>query len=89
MSAADQCSTCGQWVSSGSVICDRCIDGGRFHRSSFCGAGNCVEVFVSTAGALVRDSKKPGDSLWFTPGEWTAFLAGVRNSEFDLPGGAA
>lgn len=34
---------------------------------------------------MVRDSKNPGGAvLAFTTGEWRAFLAGVRNAEFDL-----
>jgi uncharacterized protein DUF397 len=33
----------------------------------------------------VRDSKdREGPALVFTPGEWRAFLDGVRASEFDL-----
>ena len=32
----------------------------------------------------VRDSKNPrGAVLNFTPGEWDAFIGGVRNGEFD------
>jgi len=34
---------------------------------------------------LVRDSKNPdGPVLEFTAAEWDAFLAGLRNGEFDL-----
>ena len=34
---------------------------------------------------LVRDARDPGGpALVFTPGEWDAFVAGVRNGEFDL-----
>jgi hypothetical protein len=46
---------------------------------------NCVEV-ASLPGGLVgvRDSKdRDGAVLRFTPGEWNAFLGGVRNGEFD------
>jgi uncharacterized protein DUF397 len=47
--------------------------------------GNCVEVASLSSGQVgVRDSKDPnGSILRFTPAEWTAFLAGVRNGEFD------
>ncbi|WP_433519999.1 DUF397 domain-containing protein [Nonomuraea sp. CA-143628] len=35
----------------------------------------------------VRDSKdRGGPLLTFTPGEWRAFLGGVKDGEFDQPG---
>ncbi|MGQ0778792.1 MAG: DUF397 domain-containing protein [Pseudonocardiales bacterium] len=45
----------------------------------------CVEVAdISDGGRAVRDSKDPaGPALRFTPGEWAAFTAGVRDGEFD------
>ena len=47
--------------------------------------GNCVEVASLPGGVVgVRDSKKAaGPILRLTPGEWRAFLGGVRNGEFD------
>jgi Domain of unknown function (DUF397) len=47
--------------------------------------GNCVEVASLAGGGIaVRDSKDTeGPVLRFTPGEWQAFLGGVRNGEFD------
>ncbi|MGH3344510.1 MAG: DUF397 domain-containing protein [Carbonactinosporaceae bacterium] len=34
----------------------------------------------------VRDPRKPeGPTLFFTPAEWKAFIAGVKDGEFDLP----
>ncbi len=47
--------------------------------------GNCVEVANLQGGGIgVRDSKDAeGLVLRFTPDEWTAFLGGVRNGEFD------
>jgi len=46
---------------------------------------NCVEVASLPGGGIgVRDSKNTeGPFLRFTPDEWTAFLGGVRNGEFD------
>jgi len=46
---------------------------------------NCVEVASLPGGGIgVRDSKDTeGPVLRFTPGEWHAFLGGVRNGEFD------
>lgn len=48
--------------------------------------GNCVEVAALSGGHVgVRDSKdRSGPVLTFTPGEWSAFVAGVRDGEFDL-----
>jgi Domain of unknown function (DUF397) len=46
--------------------------------------GQCVEVRDRGAAIDVRDSKNPGGAvLTFTPGEWAAFLDGVRGGEFD------
>jgi hypothetical protein len=46
---------------------------------------NCVEVAGLPDDEIgVRDSKDvEGPVLRFTPGEWDAFLGGVRNGEFD------
>ena len=46
---------------------------------------NCVEVAsLPDDGIGVRDSKDAeGVVLRFTPGEWDAFLGGVRNGESD------
>lgn len=47
--------------------------------------GNCVEVAHLPGGHIgVRDSKDPaGPVLQFTPDEWSAFIGGARNGEFD------
>lgn len=47
---------------------------------------NCVEVGGEFTGdILIRDSKDPdGPILRFTPDEWTAFIGGVKDGEFDL-----
>jgi hypothetical protein len=49
--------------------------------------GNCVEVAANLPGAVaMRDSKDPdGPALVFTPAEWDAFVAGVKDGEFDQP----
>lgn len=46
---------------------------------------SCVEVADLDGGyRAVRDSKdRDGPVLLFTPAEWTAFTAGVRDGEFD------
>jgi len=47
--------------------------------------GNCVEVASLPHGEVgVRNSRdSTGPVLRFTPGEWHAFIGGVRNGEFD------
>lgn len=60
-----------------------------FFKSSYSMTGNCVEVSLDTGDrAAVRDSKAQGRGpvLVFTAEEWAAFLAGVRDGEFDLAG---
>ncbi len=59
----------------------------EFRVSSYCNFGNCVEVGRSPEGAVVvRDTKDHGRGPVhrYTPDEWRAFIAGVRNGEFDL-----
>lgn len=59
-----------------------------WRKSSYSGGngGQCVEVATSLPGLIaVRDSKHPdGPKLIFTPAEWHAFLAGVRDGEFEV-----
>lgn len=49
------------------------------------GNGQCTEVAFHEDGALVRDSKdRGGPVLSFTRDEWAAFVAAVKDGEFDL-----
>ncbi len=50
--------------------------------------GGCVEVADHDGMILVRDTKDHGRGPVhrYTPGEWRAFVAGVRNGEFDPDG---
>jgi hypothetical protein len=67
-----------------------------WRKSSHSGAhGHCVEAAVTgrPAGAgggralSVRDSKDPdGPVLAFTPSQWEAFIAGIKNGEFGVTG---
>ncbi|MET8876087.1 DUF397 domain-containing protein [Nocardia sp. NPDC004604] len=62
------------------------LSGANWFKSSHSGGGQeCVEVAHLGGGMVgVRDSKNPtGPALVFTPGEWQAFTAGVRDGEFD------
>ena len=57
-----------------------------FRVSSFCSGGGCVEVGRLPGGTVtVRDAKDPerATALVFTQDEWAAFVAGVKNGEFD------
>jgi Domain of unknown function (DUF397) len=58
-----------------------------WRKSSLSGpdGGNCVEIAELSGGRKgVRDSKNPtGPALVFTPGEWDAFVKGVKGCEFD------
>ncbi len=48
------------------------------------GNGQCVEVADLSDGVGVRDSKNQrGPVLVFTTDEWAAFIAGVKDGEFD------
>ncbi|MGC5361616.1 DUF397 domain-containing protein [Streptomyces sp. DT24] len=59
-----------------------------FVKSSFSGGGSaneCVEVaHTADGGRAVRDSKSAEAGLqFFAPGEWAAFIGGVKAGAFD------
>ena len=63
------------------------MTGPVWRKSSFCnGASSCVEVArLPNGNVALRDGKEQdGPVLVFTPIEWAAFTAGVRDGEFDL-----
>jgi hypothetical protein len=61
-----------------------------WHISTFSdnGGGNCVEagpLADGTGRVAVRHSHRPdAETIVYTRAEWEAFLAGVRNGEFDF-----
>jgi hypothetical protein len=65
------------------------LSGAVWHKSTRSGGngGDCVEVAGNLPGIVaIRDTKDPdGATLVFTHAEWRAFLAGVRDGEFDVP----
>jgi Domain of unknown function (DUF397) len=62
--------------------------GPRWRKSTFSGAngGGCIEVADHDGMIMVRDTKNHGRGPVhrYTPGKWRAFIASVRNGEFDL-----
>jgi Domain of unknown function (DUF397) len=60
--------------------------GADWRKSSRSQVNGCVEVSVSDHMVAVRDTKDGGHGpvLRFRPDEWEAFVAGVRDGEFDL-----
>jgi hypothetical protein len=63
------------------------LDDARYRVSSYSGGGNCVAVDLARSDALVavRHSRRRDEPpLLFNRAEWTAFVAGVKNHEFDL-----
>ena len=58
----------------------------KSRRSNGNGGNNCVEVAVLHNQVAVHDSKDPdGPALIFTHPEWTAFIRGAKDGEFDIP----
>jgi hypothetical protein len=62
-----------------------------WRKSVASGNSGCVEVALLEESVLVRHSKdRSGSVLTFTRAEWAAFVAGVRNGEFeDGPSGTS
>jgi hypothetical protein len=60
--------------------------GSQWRKSSASSSNaNCVEVRGQGETVDIRDSKNPdGPVLNFGPGQWAAFLTGVKLGEFDL-----
>lgn len=64
------------------------LSNARWIRSRACSSDGCVEVAHLADGVAIRDSKNTDlPAHVFDREEWVAFLAGVRNGEFDLPVG--
>ncbi|WP_436536083.1 DUF397 domain-containing protein [Actinoplanes sp. HUAS TT8] len=66
------------------------LTGAEWRKSTRSGSGNCVEVALELPGApgyvAVRHSQRPGaEVIVYTDAEWSAFLTGARDGEFDKP----
>jgi hypothetical protein len=65
------------------------LSNAAWRRASDCTHSDCVEVAFVGGQVALRDSKRPDAAvLVFSPGVWTAFVAGVRGGEFDPVGQA-
>jgi hypothetical protein len=63
------------------------LTGAQWRKSTRSGSSNaCVEVSDNLTGIVaVRDTKdRDGGTLIFTAPEWSAFVTGVKDGEFDL-----
>jgi hypothetical protein len=60
-----------------------------FRRASRCEAHNCCLVALESDAAHVADSKLDDHSpvISFGNRQWSAFIAGIKAGQFDLPGG--
>jgi hypothetical protein len=61
------------------------IDPSSWRKSNNSLESNCVEVGTAADGTRgVRDSEdRDGAQLRFTAGQWTAFVKGVKDGQFD------
>ncbi len=48
-----------------------------------CDSGACVEIAFQGESVLVRSSRTPEITLTLTRAEWTEFLAGAKQGQFD------
>lgn len=65
---------------------NNCVETAAWRKASYSGPNAaCVEVGPDNDRVLVRDTKDNGTGpiLSYTRDEWTAFIAGVKDGEFD------
>jgi hypothetical protein len=74
------------WIKSSQSGSLDCVQVAWTKSSRSTDTGACVQVKLDGGKIWLRDSKHPdGPILKFTGAEWEAFLAGVRDGEFDIP----
>jgi hypothetical protein len=57
----------------------------RWQKSSLCNTNSCVEVAFLGSYVAMRDAKDQAKTpLYFTEAEWSAFIDGARNGEFNF-----
>lgn len=75
------------FVKSSSCSSDGCVEvDTQWFKSSFSTANaGCVEIAGQPDGVALRDSKNRDlPPFLFNAEEWSAFISGVKNGEFDL-----
>lgn len=73
------------WIKSSFCDGGSCVEVAEAPTAERCDNGYCVEVaFDKEGNTYLRNSRRPADVLWFTPGEWTAFLKGATEAEFNF-----
>jgi hypothetical protein len=55
-----------------------------WRKSSHTDGVQCVEVAYIDGRVLVRDDKAPDETVAMTRGDFAAFVAGVKEGEFDI-----
>lgn len=57
-------------------------------KSSFCNSGTCVEAVIDPidldGDPLITVKDADGNEAYFHKDEWEAFIAGVKNNEFEV-----
>jgi hypothetical protein len=72
------------WRKSSKSFNNGCVEV-AFAKSSHTSNGNCVEVEGLPEGwVAVRDGDRPNEVIRISPESWRAFVAGVKDNEFDL-----
>lgn len=56
----------------------------NFKKSSFCGTSTCVEVDKVSIPDTIFVYDAHGNRCTYDFEEWRAFIAGVKNGEFDV-----
>jgi hypothetical protein len=73
-------------LTGGIMACIIEIEGIKYRKSSYSNSGGqfCVGVAHEDDLVLVTNTKTRGPVVRFTKVEWRAFIAGVKEHEFDL-----
>jgi hypothetical protein len=62
------------------------IGGITYRKSSYSNSGGqfCVGVSCADSVVMVTNTNQPSPVVHFTKEEWRAFVAGVKNNEFEI-----
>jgi len=57
----------------------------EWYKSSFCAAGECVEIAAHEDVVIMRNSSRPeAGSIYLSPIEFSSFVRAAKAGEFDL-----